>query len=130
MIHKLLSARSASALVSLFLVWYCSGHVLAQTSPKMKDAGVANPKTVLYVGNSFFYFRSEEHTSELQSHSDLVCRLLLEKKNTEHIEESGALHQGTCTGHQLNNSLVKPGYLAESGFTYRFPTIVQAVDEH
>src|SRR5260221_10005876 len=33
-----------------------------------------------------FYFvtvytpRSEEHTSELQSHSDLVCRLLLEKK--------------------------------------------------
>src|SRR5436190_24376360 len=25
-------------------------------------------------------FRSEEHTSELQSHSDLVCRLLLEKK--------------------------------------------------
>src|SRR5438034_2841056 len=26
-------------------------------------------------------YRSEEHTSELQSHSDLVCRLLLEKKN-------------------------------------------------
>src|SRR5260221_9785545 len=28
-----------------------------------------------------FCVRSEEHTSELQSHSDLVCRLLLEKKN-------------------------------------------------
>src|SRR5436190_22942082 len=28
-------------------------------------------------------FRSEEHTSELQSHSDLVCRLLLEKKKKE-----------------------------------------------
>src|SRR5260221_9059101 len=28
--------------------------------------------------------RSEEHTSELQSHSDLVCRLLLEKKKTIH----------------------------------------------
>src|SRR2546428_2313388 len=27
--------------------------------------------------------RSEEHTSELQSRSDLVCRLLLEKKNNE-----------------------------------------------
>src|SRR5436190_14687826 len=27
-----------------------------------------------------FRDRSEEHTSELQSHSDLVCRLLLEKK--------------------------------------------------
>ena len=32
--------------------------------------------------------RSEEHTSELQSHSDLVCRLLLEKypKTRERIE--------------------------------------------
>src|SRR5438034_4708482 len=29
------------------------------------------------------YQRSEEHTSELQSHSDLVCRLLLEKKNNK-----------------------------------------------
>src|SRR5438034_4957970 len=30
--------------------------------------------------------RSEEHTSELQSHSDLVCRLLLEKKNNDRNE--------------------------------------------
>src|SRR2546421_1680199 len=30
---------------------------------------------------SSFEKRSEEHTSELQSRSDLVCRLLLEKKN-------------------------------------------------
>src|SRR5437588_9690944 len=31
--------------------------------------------------------RSEEHTSELQSHSDLVCRLLLEKKKKkQHIQ--------------------------------------------
>src|SRR3712207_8120647 len=29
--------------------------------------------------------RSEEHTSELQSRQYLVCRLLLEKKNTEHL---------------------------------------------
>src|SRR5438132_10454017 len=30
--------------------------------------------------------RSEEHTSELQSHSDLVCRLLLEKKKKKTTE--------------------------------------------
>src|SRR2546421_4694111 len=30
--------------------------------------------------------RSEEHTSELQSRSDLVCRLLLEKKKSTEIE--------------------------------------------
>src|SRR2546429_10026143 len=37
------------------------------------------------------YFRSEEHTSELQSRLHLVCRLLLEKKKktnkTKHIKE-------------------------------------------
>src|SRR5947209_11873912 len=36
--------------------------------------------------------RSEEHTSELQSRQYLVCRLLLEKKNSEVV--SGALANG------------------------------------
>src|SRR5438034_5365954 len=35
--------------------------------------------------------RSEEHTSELQSHSDLVCRLLLEKKN-KHTHKNDVLN--------------------------------------
>src|SRR5260221_3813929 len=34
---------------------------------------------------SWILVRSEEHTSELQSHSDLVCRLLLEKKNKHRL---------------------------------------------
>src|SRR2546430_7642132 len=33
--------------------------------------------------NALGYSRSEEHTSELQSQSNIVCRLLLEKKNTK-----------------------------------------------
>src|SRR5699024_12631759 len=33
----------------------------------------------------FNTFKSEEHTSELQSRFDLVCRLLLEKKNNQEI---------------------------------------------
>src|SRR5690625_6539587 len=37
-----------------------------------------NPKDV-----KDFYYRSEEHTSELQSRGHLVCRLLLEKKDGE-----------------------------------------------
>src|SRR2546430_11659194 len=32
--------------------------------------------------------RSEEHTSELQSQSNLVCRLLLEKKKTHRVSDS------------------------------------------
>src|SRR5947207_3822100 len=40
----------------------------------------------------FLKERSEEHTSELQSHSDLVCRLLLEKKK---IPKSSVLEEYT-----------------------------------
>src|SRR5260221_5323089 len=38
--------------------------------------------------------RSEEHTSELQSHSDLVCRLLLEKKKQN--TSTSTIHSLTC----------------------------------
>src|SRR5438034_2520422 len=44
------------------------GSVLATASPAFRAANMPPAE------------RSEEHTSELQSHSDLVCRLLLEKK--------------------------------------------------
>src|SRR5690349_24142046 len=42
--------------------------------------------------------RSEEHTSELQSRRDLVCRLLLEKKKT-------LINHATCTRHHSHPSL-------------------------
>src|SRR5476649_776889 len=38
------------------------------------------PRTATIPSSIAWATRSEEHTSELQSHSDLVCRLLLEKK--------------------------------------------------
>src|SRR2546430_3363052 len=41
--------------------------------------------------------RSEEHTSELQSQSNLVCRLLLEKKKKHNTERSPAHAYGLCT---------------------------------
>src|SRR2546430_10530425 len=43
-------------------------------------------------GNAAVVTRSEEHTSELQSQSNLVCRLLLEKKKNN---DNHALHN-TC----------------------------------
>src|SRR5438034_1892868 len=51
-------------------------------SGKVLQRAIANPLR-RSTGNeslSISQSRSEEHTSELQSHSDLVCRLLLEKK--------------------------------------------------
>src|SRR5256712_7693356 len=48
----------------------------------------ASLNAALYLGDTW---RSEEHTSELQSRSDLVCRLLLEKKkNNEHTPHADA----------------------------------------
>src|SRR5437667_8238822 len=47
------------------------------------DALFAAARLLRYVaeqGGPLSRLRSEEHTSELQSHHDLVCRLLLEKK--------------------------------------------------
>src|SRR5947207_9127685 len=68
-----------------------SGHAeaVAQEGRKRDDAAVGllgEPQEVAVrvdgvpVGVREIRVRSEEHTSELQSHSDLVCRLLLEKK--------------------------------------------------
>src|SRR5437588_3200117 len=52
----------------------------------------------------FLNERSEEHTSELQSHSDLVCRLLLEKKkkkNTQYHDKHQVLENvRTCKRRQ------------------------------
>src|SRR5260370_4322459 len=43
--------------------------------------------------------RSEEHTSELQSHLNLVCRLLLEKKNSKAYRLAG-LRVGFMVAHE------------------------------
>src|SRR5256886_3761478 len=47
-----------------------------------EDIGLADPRALRIAldAKDAFHFRSEEHTSELQSQSNLVCRLLLEKK--------------------------------------------------
>src|SRR5438132_4302749 len=55
-----------------------SPRTMGRSSRSRRTSGVGSPPGV---GS-----RSEEHTSELQSHSDLVCRLLLEKKKKK-IEE-------------------------------------------
>src|SRR2546427_3557497 len=54
-------------------------------SPPVANSGCHARRVVLYSRGSS---RSEEHTSELQSQSNLVCRLLLEKKNqANHLVE-------------------------------------------
>src|SRR2546430_11751777 len=57
----------------------------------------------LKMGQRFFYLRSEEHTSELQSQSNLVCRLLLEKKKKKlNLARTCA----DCTSHMSSTTLI------------------------
>src|SRR5260370_25773075 len=58
----------------------------------------------------FVLFRSEEHTSELQSHLNLVCRLLLEKKKKKRckqikIETTTDTSKRVSTGTPWNNTV-------------------------
>src|SRR5258706_1483730 len=61
--------------------------------PSCGDEGLATCR------RSELFFRSEEHTSELQSLTNLVCRLLLEKKNTsgrnERLSHGRRRYQGS-----------------------------------
>src|SRR2546430_4230063 len=57
--------------------------------------------------------RSEEHTSELQSQSNLVCRLLLEKKNIYHISDSINSLQFLCC-----HRLAIDGYASIQGIAH------------
>src|SRR5437667_1121867 len=49
-------------------------------------SGRSKPMPCSFPFQSCKAWRSEEHTSELQSHHDLVCRLLLEKKKTSYTD--------------------------------------------
>src|SRR5437667_1923258 len=53
----------------------------ANLESAIEHIAVAQRTDLLLVAPATAEERSEEHTSELQSHHDLVCRLLLEKKN-------------------------------------------------
>src|SRR5260221_7549078 len=54
-------------------------------------------------------WRSEEHTSELQSHSDLVCRLLLEKKKKKKIDANALFF---LNSQRETTTIMKPPLMA------------------
>src|SRR5438034_3193497 len=66
-----------------------------QPNPDLRRPGAKSRKQHVGDVHAGEKQRSEEHTSELQSHSDLVCRLLLEKKNTEKNVNSHTVLDGS-----------------------------------
>src|SRR5256885_7819145 len=62
----------------------------------------------VHAANNVDFQRSEEHTSELQSPCNLVCRLLLEKKKTSH--------------HQAPSDIIRSARLKNSTSTLSYAT--------
>src|SRR3989440_9631715 len=58
--------------------------------------------------------RSEEHTSELQSRSDLVCRLLLEKKKRLHVDHIDVPYRRLTVGRRAGPG-VRPAIAGWAG---------------
>src|SRR2546421_5943764 len=58
------------------------------TEPLAGDCSVTDVPTIDAYASMVDTSRSEEHTSELQSRSDLVCRLLLEKKKKKQKKQN------------------------------------------
>src|SRR5439155_21140648 len=72
------SSKSSSSAASTPSIVSSGSPVIAAPSP----AVIACPLTVIAPRTTWIHaWRSEEHTSELQSRGHLVCRLLLEKKD-------------------------------------------------
>src|SRR5204863_843124 len=67
------------------------------------DPGYADLRSFAVDGRIFTLQRSEEHTSELQSRRDLVCRLLLEKKKKKKYKKINRAEAGTI--HTLLSSV-------------------------
>src|SRR5206468_9039103 len=75
---------SVSAIPSLSTAWGVGTSWMPKRRPSSMAIGAISLTVIdtLSPGMTIsLSLRSEEHTSELQSRSDLVCRLLLEKKN-------------------------------------------------
>src|SRR5207249_11136114 len=87
--------------------------------------GACGMRAALAVNSAVVEERSEEHTSELQSRFDLVCRLLLEKKKkpsyrnkiyieTNHYDDNPLLMRSTSRTLSIDSKLHKPFFLVAS----------------
>src|SRR5256885_9226315 len=72
------------------------GEVLQRLEDQLERADAGSKEPDVGKGEWPIGFRSEEHTSELQSPCNLVCRLLLEKKKKHvHVAVMREQHRGT-----------------------------------
>src|SRR5207248_965392 len=121
-------ALELHASVPSILVWVAGGGVSLLGALSVAELGAAMPEAGgIYVylreayGPVWGYLygwtsgvvinRSEEHTSELQSPYDLVCRLLLEKKNNKVIMRLDVLHEPDRRAGESRGGAIRAGAL-------------------
>src|SRR4051812_49675551 len=81
--------------ISTWILRACGANASSRpVTRSSKRAPSATIRSARFIARLASYVpRSEEHTSELQSHVNLVCRLLLEKKKTHVVAER---YSGEC----------------------------------
>src|SRR5256885_9003188 len=92
------SSRSSACLASMrsTMASITRSQFLKASRPSTTVSRALQPAACSLVIFCFFCSRSEEHTSELQSPCNLVCRLLLEKKKKINYQLSADIQ---CQGH-------------------------------
>src|SRR2546430_11356735 len=108
-----------------------SRHVkIASESPSLSKSPTARPRARYAERNTIparSWVRSEEHTSELQSQSNLVCRLLLEKKKKSHRLILDAIYVGL--GNKETKPMVRGPYSAHNN-AVRCAQLDSSTDTH
>ncbi len=87
-----------------------AGSAIAQTKPRVTDAGLATPKTIMYVGNSFFYYNNGISTqvSNIATAADA-------KNRTEYRSTMISMGGSGFNWHDVD-SYFKPGGVASYSF--------------
>src|SRR5205807_9021504 len=90
-LHDALPISDEAVVVGEELLRHCRHIVEQAVRPQRRIEHVAGLQERRRLLEEAAVLRSEEHTSELQSPCNLVCRLLLEKKNQDKFESVHAL---------------------------------------
>ncbi len=110
MIIYLLWMRKITLLVAFICTLLFAAYAAAQTVPKIKDIGLEQPKTILYVGNSFFYYNNSMHryVTGLTNAADPV--------NRQQYRSTSITMSGSGLNWHDVESYFKPGGVASYSF--------------
>jgi hypothetical protein len=109
-VHRPTFFKSLALLATLAGLSIFCGQSLAQTKPKVADTGIAQPKTILFVGNSFFYYNNSMH-----SQVSAIATAADPKNRADYRSTSITMSGSGLNWHDID-SYFKPGGVASYSF--------------